>query len=1113
MNVQEFLNLSVSDQSNRCIELLNQHKDVKIHFKNLVGSGLSVTLVNLFKEIQTTFVCILNDSEEAAYFYTDLVNILGEQSILYYPASNKYSWLTDEKDHANDLTRSETLNAINTRNTPCIVVTYPEAIFEKVITQQNLQQNTLEILIQKDYSIDFISEFLVELGFEHVDFVYQPGQFSVRGGIVDVFSYADENPYRIEFFGDMVESIRSFNTSTQLSVKKLAKVVLIPDINHSEWTKSRCSFFEFIPSQSILYIKDSYFMYDIIQKEYTIKNSASITSKVNVENYYQSPDEILRTCFSFNVLESSNTSLFPNREQFVFNQTPQPLFKKKFDQLMENFNENTKKGYKNILFSSNAKQIERLYSIFENIGKEVFFSSMNISLHEGYIDHNTKLVCYTDHQIFERYHRYTLKEGYQKAQQVVSLKDLINLQKGDYVTHIQHGVGVYDGLEKINIHGNTQEAIRIIYKENDLLYVNIHSLHKIAKYTGKEGKAPSLDKLGSKAWQSLKQNTKKKLKQVAFDLIKLYAQRKTVKGFAFSPDNYLQTELESSFIYEDTPDQIKAIQDIKLDMEKPYPMDRLVCGDVGFGKTEVAIRAAFKAVLDGKQVVVLAPTTILTLQHYKTFSKRLEDFPCTVDYLNRFKSVKQQKETLDKLKEGKIDIIIGTHRLVSKDVVFKDLGLLIIDEEHKFGVGVKDKLKTIKTNVDTLTLTATPIPRTLQFSLMSARDLSVISTPPPNRQPVQTELHTFNEEVIQKAIYHEVSRSGQVFFIHNRVSSLQDIAQLIKRLCPEVSIAVGHGQMNPEDLEDIILKFMDGVYDVLISTTIVESGLDVPNANTMIIHDAHMFGLSDLHQMRGRVGRSNKKAYCYLITPPLSVISSDSRKRLKVIEQFTDLGSGFQISMRDLDIRGAGDLLGADQSGFISEMGYETYQKILHEAIQELKEDEFKEVFKEELEKKTDFVDECQLDTDLELLFPDYYINNVTERLMLYKELSDIHNEDDLEKYSNRLVDRFGALPKQVNNLLDGVRLQWYAKKSGFERITLKNKNLVAYFISNPNAYYYKSPVFQEVLKYIQLQRNMQLKQKADKLYLTISNVATIQNALDILIKIHHSTQVEVDGI
>ncbi|MBE7443681.1 MAG: transcription-repair coupling factor, partial [Flavobacteriales bacterium] len=790
---------------------------------------------------------------------------------------------------------------------------------------------------------------------------------------------------------------------------------------------------------------------------------------------------------------------FVDALQILFNQKPQPEFNKNFTLLHDNLNDNKKAGYSNILLADSIKQVERLHAIFEDIGKELEVHSMLLPIHQGFVDVDLKICCYTDHQIFNRYQRFKLKNSLQKKGESLTLKEIHGLQPGDFITHIDHGVGRFSGLEKIDVNGKTQEAIRIVYSNNDLLYVNIHSLHKISKYLGKDGTPPKINRLGSTQWQVTKQKTKSKIKEVAFDLIKLYAQRKATKGYQFMPDTYLQTELEASFIYEDTPDQLKATIDVKKDMEAEYPMDRLVCGDVGFGKTEIAIRAAFKAVADSKQVVVLVPTTILALQHYKTFKARLKDFPCNVDYINRFKSAKQQKITLEKLAKGEVDILIGTHRIVGKDVKFKDLGLLIIDEEQKFGVSVKDKLKTIKTNVDTLTLTATPIPRTLQFSLMAARDLSNITTPPPNRQPVETILQTFNEEVIRDAVSYEISRGGQVFFVNNRIENIKEIAGMIQRLCPDANVLIAHGQMQGDELEQKMMAFVDGEYDVLVATTIIESGLDISNANTIIINNANHFGLSDLHQMRGRVGRSNKKAFCYLLAPPMHELTPEARKRLTAIEQYSDLGSGFQIAMRDLDIRGAGNLLGAEQSGFISEIGFDMYQKILQEAIEELKESDFKELYAEELEKK-DFVKDCQLETDLEILIPDEYISNIAERLTIYREMDELEDEAQIELYKLKLKDRFGEIPSSTNELFNALILRKLAKRIGFEKLVLKQQKLIGYFISNQDSAFYQSNTFTNVLRYVQANQKLcSMKERNDKLTLVFDNVKTIKQANQLL--------------
>ncbi len=1079
--------------------VLETYAEPKIEIKGLVGSYNSMLCSSIAQNSKQPQFVILNSEEEAAYFYNDLEALLGENKVFFYPKSTSFAWLEERQDNQQTLQRAEALNAINKRNDNYVIVSYPEAICEKILSKETLEKNTLSINVNEEYSIDFITEFLVEFDFEHVDFVHKPGQFSVRGSIVDIFSFSNEHPFRLDFFGDTVESIRSFDAADQLSIKNLVKVSIVPSINNTQVIEQRNPIFSFLTNKTILWVQDINLASDLIEK-YQEELISQVPENINQGEFYLNSKLFKKSLTNQYVIQLEGTRFFEDAHYIKCNQKPQAAFKKNFNLLHKDLETNVKQGFKNLIFSHNAKQIERLYAIFEDLGKEAYFEPVYISIHEGFKDNDLKIACYTDHQIFERYHRYKLKEGYKKAQQAHSLKDLIDLQKGDYVTHINHGVGVFDGLQKIEMNGKKQEAIRLIFKENDLLYVNIHSLHKIAKYSSKEGRTPKLDKLGAKTWQALKQKTKNRVKTIAYDLIQLYAKRKVKEGFAFSPDTYLQNELEASFMYEDTPDQLKATIAVKADMEKPHPMDRLVCGDVGFGKTEIAIRAAFKAAVDGKQVAILAPTTILTLQHYQTIKKRLKDLPCTVDYLNRFKSAKQQKETIERLKEGKIDIIVGTHKIVGKSIKFKDLGLLIIDEEHKFGVGVKDKLKTFKVNVDTLTLTATPIPRTLQFSLMNARDLSIINTPPPNRQPVSTELHQFNEEIIKDSVYKEIARNGQVFFIHNRVKNIQEVADMIKRLCPEVKVAVGHGQMKPEELEKIILAFIDGDYDVLVATTIIESGLDIPNANTIIINNAHNFGLSDLHQMRGRVGRSNRKAYCHLLSPPLSTISSDARKRLKVIEQFSDLGSGFSISMRDLDIRGAGDLLGPDQSGFISEIGFETYQKILNEAIQELKETQFKDLFEKELAQNTDFVEECNLDTDLEIIIPDKYVNNVNERLSLYKELSTIKSELALNTFVKHLVDRFGDTPIQVKNLIESVKLKWLCKRLGFEKVVLKKDTLLLSFISNPDSRYYSSGIFAALMQKIQtLSIKPELKQKGDKLRLIVRGMNSIEKSMSFL--------------
>ncbi len=897
---------------------------------------------------------------------------------------------------------------------------------------------------------------------------------------------------------------------SQLSVKDHGHISIIPDVQKQALKEVRQTFLQYIPESSVVWLKN----FELIQEhvadlfkksEEKFARLTGAIKQVQPSELYVSEELYLDQLGAFTQVEFDRPSLMKPDVEIRFNQTPQVSFNKNFDLLITDLTNHTRNGFHNYIFTTNPKQITRLHQIFEDIllnrettEKTFDFEGINTSIHEGFIDHDAKLVCYTDHQLFERYHRYRLKEGFADSERQITLKELSDLQPGDYVVHIDHGIGQYSGIQKIDVNGQTQEAIRLIYSGGDVLYVSIHSLHRISKFVGKEGTPPKINKLGSNAWQSLKNKTKKKVKEIAYDLIKLYAERKLKNGFAFSPDTYLQTELESSFIYEDTPDQEKATNAIKADLEKPYPMDRLVCGDVGFGKTEVAIRAAFKAATDGKQVAILAPTTILTAQHFKTFSDRLKDFPVTVDYINRFRSAKQQKETLKKLAEGKIDILIGTHRIVGKDVKFKDLGLMIIDEEQKFGVGVKDKLKTMRVNVDSLTLTATPIPRTLQFSLMGARDLSVINTPPPNRYPVQTELHTFNEAVIKDAIYAELTRNGQIFFIHNRVQNIAEVCAMIKKIVPEAEVDFAHGQMEGHQLEEVMLRFIEGEFDVLVSTTIIESGLDIPNANTIIINQAQNFGLSDLHQMRGRVGRSNRKAFCYLLCPPMSTLTSEARKRLTAIEQFSELGSGFSIAMRDLDIRGAGNLLGGEQSGFITDIGYETYQKILEEAMEELKETEFKGLFEEDKERV--YVSDCQLETDLEVMIPDDYINNITERMNIYRSLADVNDMEALNHFVQGIEDRFGPIPPSFERLLRSKRLIWAGKDIGFEKVVFKNKKIIGYFISDKDSTYFQSPKFEKVLMFVQTNPNrVQLRERNDRLSLVFTNISTLEKATEIL--------------
>ena len=1072
----------------------------------LVGSSYPLVIAEVFKQTEKPFLIVLNNKEEAAYHLNDLENLLGEKNVLFYPGSYRRPYQIEETDNANVLLRAEVLNRINSRKKPAIIVSYPEALFEKVVTRKELEKHTLKISIGDDLSIDFVNEVLFEYHFKRTDFVTEPGEFSVRGGILDVFSFSNDMPYRIEFFGDDVESIRSFDVETQLSTEPANKITIIPNMENKMMEEKRTSFLKYIASKTVIFYKNEDIFYKGIdtlfhQAEEIHKKLEGEIKQNNPSQLFCSSDLIKNELEGFTKVKLINTS---NESDINFNTKPQPSFNKQFNLLIENLNSNTQKGFKNYIFCSSKQQELRFHDIFEDTEQQVDqFETVVFPLFQGFIDIEQKNVCYTDHQIFERYHKFQLKNGYAKKQ-AITLKELTNLEVGDYVTHIDHGIGKFGGLQKIDVEGKLQEAIKLIYGERDILYLSIHSLHKISKYTGKDGTTPKIYKLGSGAWKKLKQKTKKRVKEIAFNLIELYAKRRTLKGFAYDPDSYLQHELESSFIYEDTPDQINSTEDVKRDMENQRPMDRLVCGDVGFGKTEVAIRAAFKAVDNGKQVAILVPTTILAFQHFKTFSERLAEMPVNVDYLNRFRSTKQRATVLEKLKNGTLDIVIGTHQLVNKAVEFKDLGLLIVDEEQKFGVAVKDKLKSIKQNVDTLTLTATPIPRTLQFSLMAARDLSIISTPPPNRYPVETNVVRFSEDTIRDAIRYEISRNGQVFFVHNRIENIKELAGMIQRLVPDAKIGIGHGQLDGKKLEQLMLAFMNNEFDVLVSTTIIESGLDVPNANTIFINNANNFGLSDLHQMRGRVGRSNKKAFCYFITPPYSTMTDDARKRIQALEQFSELGSGLNIAMKDLEIRGAGDLLGGEQSGFINEIGFETYQKILAEAIDELKEKEFKDLYSGTEHELKDFVKETVIDTDFELLFPDDYVNNITERLNLYNKLGDLKTEEELQKYETDLIDRFGELPIQAIDLLNSVRIKWIAIAIGLERVIMKQGKLVGYFVADQESSFYQSPIFLKIIQYAKTNPSFaKMKEKNTRnglrLIITFENITTINKALQSL--------------
>jgi len=1100
----------VFEQSPQIRKLLNsiaQNESITV-LKGLIGSSLSFVLKSAFTNAKIPLLLIFNDKEEAAYHLNDLELLIGEKDVLFYPGSYRRPYQIEEVDNANVLLRAEVLNRINSRKKPAVIVSYPDALFEKVVTRKELEKSTLKIKTDDSLTLDFLNEVLFEYQFKRVDFVTEPGEFSVRGGIVDVFSFSHDEPYRIEFFGDDVDSIRTFDVETQLSTEKVTKITIIPNVANKFLNEKRESFLKYISSNTVVFVDNIDHLYNRLDTFFEKANEAFSVLSTNIK--HAKPGELFLNSsqlksqlenFKLITTKKGSSNSNKNSDAIIYNTKPQPSFNKKFDLLIENLNENHANGFTNYILCASNQQAQRFHDIFSEMENEVHYKTIILPLYQGFAADNLKITCYTDHQIFERYHKFSLKNGYSKKQ-AISLKELTKLEMGDYVTHIDHGIGKFGGLKKIDVEGKKQEAIKLLYGERDILYVSIHSLHKISKFNGKDGATPKIYKLGSAAWKKIKQKTKSKVKKIAFDLIKVYAKRRLRKGFQYEPDGYLQHELEASFIYEDTPDQSKATEDIKRDMESERPMDRLICGDVGFGKTEVAIRAAFKAVANGKQVAVLVPTTILAFQHNKTFNNRLKEFPVTVDYLNRFRTVKERRETLEKLEAGKVDIIIGTHQLVNKKVKFNDLGLLIVDEEQKFGVSVKDKLKSIKENVDVLTLTATPIPRTLQFSLMAARDLSVINTPPPNRYPIESRVIRFSEETIRDAISYEIQRGGQVFFIHNRIENIKEVAGMIQRLVPDAKIGIGHGQLDGKKLESLMLSFMNNEFDVLVSTTIVESGLDVSNANTIFINNANNFGLSDLHQMRGRVGRSNKKAFCFFITPPYEAMTADARKRIKALEQFTELGSGFNIAMKDLEIRGAGDLLGGEQSGFINEIGFDAYQKILSEAIDELKENEFKELYQEvEGAKEKEFVKDTQIDADFELLFPDDYINNVTERLNLYTALNQIENEEALKKYEAQLVDRFGPLPSEAHDLLNSVRIKWIAKSIGLQKVVLKKKKMVGYFISNQQSDFYQSSDFTKILNIVhQNHKVCKMKEKQTRnglrLLLIFENITSVNHAL-----------------
>ncbi|MGL1884902.1 MAG: transcription-repair coupling factor [Reichenbachiella sp.] len=1117
MKSKELLSLYKSESNVIGIaESSKANENINLRIKGLVGSLDAVVAAAVYQTNHQNHIFILHEKEDAAYFHNDLQNLLGDKEVLLFPSSYKRPYQFEEIENANILMRAEILNRINNKSTSGeLIVTYPEALTEKVINKKSLVENTWTAKVGEAVDTAFLTELLLTYGFEQDDFVYEPGQFAIRGGILDVYSYAGELPYRLELFGDEIESIRTFDPETQLSKDQMKLVHIIPNVQTKLLQEQRESFMDYVPNNSKIWVKDMDHTLDIIDK-YFEKASDSfdeIMEASDNSSIVLNPDSLFETSTSFSEAISKYVKIeFGNRfyskggNEYIFDAGSQPSFQKNFELMADSFENFQQQEYTTLVAAETDKPIQQITSIFEEINPFIKFDGLTVGLREGFIDKHSQIALFTDHQLFERFHKYQIRKKHSKSK-ALTLKELRTLSPGDYIVHVDHGIGRFAGLDHVEVNGNKQEAVRIIYRDDDLLYLSIHSLHKISKYSGKESGPPQVSKLGSPEWENKKKKVKSKVKDIAKELIALYAKRKAAPGFAFSPDNYLQAELETSFMYEDTPDQGKACDDVKEDMEKAHPMDRLVCGDVGFGKTEVAIRAAFKAAAEGKQVAILVPTTILAMQHYHTFKKRLDPFAVEVEFINRFRSTKEIKAVLARVKEGKVNILIGTHRIVNKDVEFKDIGLLIIDEEQKFGVKIKDKLKEFKVDVDTLTLSATPIPRTLHFSLMGARDLSIIATPPPNRQPVTTELHAFSEEVTRDSISFELRRGGQVFFVHNKVSDIESIANLIHRLVPDARVAVAHGQMEGHKLEKVMLKFIEGEYDVLVSTNIIESGLDISNANTIIINSAQNFGLSDLHQMRGRVGRSNKKAFCYLFTPPTSKLSTDARKRLSALEEFSDLGDGFKVAMRDLDIRGAGNLLGGEQSGFISDIGFDMYHKILDEAVQDLKENEFKDLFKDKTsDLAKSLVNDCIIETDLEILIPEDFVKNITERLSLYTQLDNIKSKSELAIFKQSMIDRFGAIPQSVEDLFKTVKLRWLSLDLGFERLIIKNSRMRCYFPPQGNEGYYTSPVFGQVMSYVQQNpKDYQIKEVKGKLMLIITGVDDVEVSITQLENIHKS--------
>lgn len=1092
--------------------LLEDNEIKTIYLKGMNASCASFFASSFIENKPFTSVFLLNDSEEAGYFYHDIVQANGDKHVLFFPSSYRRAIKYGQKDAANEILRTEVLSKLE-QNEPVSIVTYPEALAEKVVSRQTLNQQTLTLATGKQYETEAITKKLTDYGFEHVDYVYEPGQFAMRGSILDVYSFASEYPYRIDFFGDEIDSIRTFEVETQLSKEKKNSVSIVPELGQA--TENEISFLEFIPQDTLLWVKDLLWIKERIQAIHDESLSPQAlaayegeqTERMNLERKLIDGSEFTVRALDFKRIDFGHKAVGTPQATLQFQTSIQPIFHKNFDLVASTLTDYLQRNYTIYICSDSVKQTDRLRDIFAERKDQISFKAVDHTLHEGFIDHTLKMCLFTDHQIFDRFHKFNLRSDKARSGKVaLSLKELNQFEPGDYVVHIDHGIGKFAGLVRIPNGNTTQEVIKLIYQNDDVVFVSIHSLHKISKYKGKEGEQPRISKLGTGAWEKMKDRTKAKIKDIARDLIKLYSQRKQEKGFQYSADSFLQHELEASFLYEDTPDQLKATQDVKADMESDRPMDRLVCGDVGFGKTEVAIRAAFKAVADNKQVAVLVPTTVLAYQHFQTFRKRLEGMPCKVDYLSRARTAKDTSRILKELADGQINILIGTHKIIGKSVKFKDLGLLIIDEEQKFGVSVKEKLRQIKVNIDTLTMTATPIPRTLQFSLMGARDLSVIQTPPPNRYPIQTEVHTFNEEIISEAINFEMSRNGQVFFVNNRIQNLMELKMMIQRNIPDCRVCIGHGQMQPEELEKIIFDFVNYDYDVLLATTIIESGIDIPNANTIIINQAQNFGLSDLHQMRGRVGRSNKKAFCYLLAPPLTSLTPEAKRRLQAIENFSDLGSGIHIAMQDLDIRGAGNMLGAEQSGFIADLGYETYQKILAEAVKELKNEEFADLYAEEIkagEEKIsgeEFVDECTVESDLELLFPNEYIPSSSERMLLYRELDKLELDKEVEDFKARLIDRFGKIPPETEELTRIVPLRRLAKRMGIEKVILKADRMTLYFVSNLESPYYQSKAFGKVFEYMaKYPRNCNLREQNGKRSMVMKEIHDVASAVSVL--------------